>query len=116
MGLREQAESLATVQETFAEEQGIKLYGEVDRDGKLVGSEAICHNKVIEEIALPGPGRRRHRLAHLHGRRARLLRVRRRLDRHGQRLVHAGRARHGARDRRASSSRDAARRASAPRT
>jgi 3-isopropylmalate/(R)-2-methylmalate dehydratase large subunit len=26
----------------------------VYRDGKLVGSDAICHNKVIEEIALPG--------------------------------------------------------------
>jgi 3-isopropylmalate/(R)-2-methylmalate dehydratase large subunit len=26
----------------------------VHRDGKLVGSEAICHNKVVEEIALPG--------------------------------------------------------------
>ena len=22
-------------------------------DGKLVGSEAICHNKVVEELALP---------------------------------------------------------------
>src|SRR5690606_7774473 len=29
-------------------------YGEVYRDGQLVGSEAICHNKVIEELALPG--------------------------------------------------------------
>jgi 3-isopropylmalate/(R)-2-methylmalate dehydratase large subunit len=54
MGLREQAEKLATVQEDFTKRQGIKLYGEVYRDGKLVGSEAICHNKVIEEIALPG--------------------------------------------------------------
>jgi 3-isopropylmalate/(R)-2-methylmalate dehydratase large subunit len=54
MGLREQAASLATVQESFTKRQGIKLYGEVVRDGKAVGSEAICHNKVIEEIALPG--------------------------------------------------------------
>jgi 3-isopropylmalate/(R)-2-methylmalate dehydratase large subunit len=54
MGLKEQAEKLATVQEDFTKRQGIKLYGEVHRDGKLVGSEAICHNKVIEEIALPG--------------------------------------------------------------
>ncbi|HEY2517152.1 MAG TPA: aconitase family protein [Polyangiaceae bacterium] len=54
MGLEEQARSLATVQETFTKKQGVKLYGEVHRDGKLVGSEAICHNKVIEEIALPG--------------------------------------------------------------
>ncbi len=54
MGLKEQAEKLATVQEDFTKRQGVKLYGEVHRDGKLVGSEAICHNKVIEEIALPG--------------------------------------------------------------
>jgi 3-isopropylmalate/(R)-2-methylmalate dehydratase large subunit len=54
MGLAEQAGKLATVQESFTKRQGIKLYGEVYRDGKLVGSEAICHNKVIEELALPG--------------------------------------------------------------
>lgn len=54
MGLKEQAGKLATVQESFTEKQGIKLYGEVYRDGELVGSEAICHNKVIEELALPG--------------------------------------------------------------
>ncbi len=54
MGLKEQAEKLATVQEDFTKRQHVKLYGEVHRDGKLVGSEAICHNKVIEEIALPG--------------------------------------------------------------
>jgi 3-isopropylmalate/(R)-2-methylmalate dehydratase large subunit len=54
MGLKEQAHSLATVQEAFTTKQGIKLYGEVFRDGKLAGSEAICHNKVVEEIALPG--------------------------------------------------------------
>jgi 3-isopropylmalate/(R)-2-methylmalate dehydratase large subunit len=54
MGLDVQAKSLATVQETFTKKQGVKLYGEVQRDGKLVGSEAICHNKVVEEIALPG--------------------------------------------------------------
>lgn len=54
MGLKEQAEKLATVQEAFTKKQKIKLYGEVHRDGKLVGSEAICHNKVIEELALPG--------------------------------------------------------------
>ncbi|HEY8079814.1 MAG TPA: aconitase family protein, partial [Labilithrix sp.] len=54
MGLKEQAEKLATVQDAFTKRHGVKLYGEVHRDGKLVGSEAICHNKVIEEIALPG--------------------------------------------------------------
>lgn len=54
LGLREQAASLATVQQAFTDRQGIKLYGEVERDGRTVGSEAICHNKVIEELALPG--------------------------------------------------------------
>jgi 3-isopropylmalate/(R)-2-methylmalate dehydratase large subunit len=54
MGLAEQADKLATVQADFASRVGIKVYGEVHRDGKLVGSEAICHNKVIEELALPG--------------------------------------------------------------
>ncbi|MCB9884857.1 MAG: 3-isopropylmalate dehydratase [Planctomycetes bacterium] len=54
MGLREQAASLATVQEAFTKKQGVKLYGEVQRDGHLVGSEGICHNIVIEDIAEPG--------------------------------------------------------------
>ncbi len=54
MGLEAQAAELATVQQAFTTRQGVRLYGEVHRDGKLVGSEAICHNKVIEEIALPG--------------------------------------------------------------
>lgn len=54
MGLKEQAHSLKTEQERFAGRHGIRLYGEVERDGKTVGSEAICHNKVIEELALPG--------------------------------------------------------------
>jgi 3-isopropylmalate/(R)-2-methylmalate dehydratase large subunit len=54
MGLREQAASLATVQQSFTERQGVRLYGEVERDGKTVGSEGICHNIVIEDIAEPG--------------------------------------------------------------
>jgi len=54
MGLDAQARQLATVQEDFSRRHRVKLYGEVRRDGQLVGSEAICHNKVIEEIALPG--------------------------------------------------------------
>jgi 3-isopropylmalate/(R)-2-methylmalate dehydratase large subunit len=54
MGLKEQASSLKDVQEAFTKRHGIKLYGEVEREGKTVGSEAICHNKVIEELALPG--------------------------------------------------------------
>src|SRR5262245_48792771 len=54
MGLREQAASLATVQERFTTAQGVKLYGEVTRNGRTVGSEGICHNIVIEDIAEPG--------------------------------------------------------------
>ncbi len=54
MGLDRQARKLAVVQEEFAKAEGIKLYGEVRRDGKAAGSEGICHNKVIEDIALPG--------------------------------------------------------------
>lgn len=54
MGLREQAASLATVQADFAARQGIRLYGEVQRDGVDAGSEGICHNIVIEELAEPG--------------------------------------------------------------
>lgn len=54
MGLKEQAASLKTVQERFTERQGVRLYGEVERDGRTVGSEAICHNLVIEQLALPG--------------------------------------------------------------
>ena len=54
MGLKEQAASLATVQEAFTKKQGVKLYGEVHRGGNLVGSEGICHNIVIEDIAEPG--------------------------------------------------------------
>jgi 3-isopropylmalate/(R)-2-methylmalate dehydratase large subunit len=54
MGLDKQANKLAVVQDEFAKRSGIKLYGEVQRDGRPAGSEGICHNKVIEEIALPG--------------------------------------------------------------
>jgi 3-isopropylmalate/(R)-2-methylmalate dehydratase large subunit len=54
MGLDAQARKLASVQEAFAGREGVQLYGEVRREGLLVGSEAICHNKVIEDLALPG--------------------------------------------------------------
>jgi len=50
MGLLEKAEGLATTQESFTSSQGIKLYGE-NPEG---GSEAICHNAVVEDLALPG--------------------------------------------------------------
>lgn len=54
MGLKEQAASLATVQEAFTKSQDVRLYGEVERDGQTVGSEGICHNIVIEDLAEPG--------------------------------------------------------------
>jgi len=50
MGLLEKAEGLATTQEEFTTKQGIRLYGE-NPEG---GSEAICHNAVVEDLALPG--------------------------------------------------------------
>ncbi|HZE68657.1 MAG TPA: aconitase family protein [Pyrinomonadaceae bacterium] len=50
MGLLEKAEGLATTQESFTTRQNIKLYGE-SAEG---GSEAICHNAVVEDLALPG--------------------------------------------------------------
>jgi 3-isopropylmalate/(R)-2-methylmalate dehydratase large subunit len=50
MGLLERADGLAVTQQSFTDEQGIKLYGE----SKEGGSEAICHNAVVEDIALPG--------------------------------------------------------------
>jgi 3-isopropylmalate/(R)-2-methylmalate dehydratase large subunit len=50
MGLLERADGLAVTQASFTGEQGIRLYGESE-DG---GSEAICHNAVVEDIALPG--------------------------------------------------------------
>jgi 3-isopropylmalate/(R)-2-methylmalate dehydratase large subunit len=50
MGLLEKANGLATTQEDFTTKQGIRLYGE-NPEG---GSEAICHNAVVEDLALPG--------------------------------------------------------------
>ena len=50
MGLLERADGLATTQESFTSVQNIKLYGE-NPEG---GSEAICHNAVVEDLALPG--------------------------------------------------------------
>ncbi len=50
MGLLEKAEGLATTQESFTTNQNIKLYGENPQGG----SEAICHNAVVEDLALPG--------------------------------------------------------------
>ncbi|MBI2897777.1 MAG: 3-isopropylmalate dehydratase [Deltaproteobacteria bacterium] len=50
MGLLEAAKGLADTQEEFARTQGLKLYGEAAAGG----SEAICHNAVIEDLAEPG--------------------------------------------------------------
>src|SRR5436305_5661349 len=50
MGLLEKAEGLATTQEDFTKSQGIRLYGE----NPAGGSEAICHNAVVEDLAQPG--------------------------------------------------------------
>ena len=50
MGLLEKAEGLATTQQDFTTKQKIRLYGESPEGG----SEAICHNAVVEDLALPG--------------------------------------------------------------
>jgi 3-isopropylmalate/(R)-2-methylmalate dehydratase large subunit len=50
MGLLEKAEGLATTQQSFTTQQKIRLYGESPEGG----SEAICHNAVVEDLALPG--------------------------------------------------------------
>jgi 3-isopropylmalate/(R)-2-methylmalate dehydratase large subunit len=50
MGLLERADGLAVTQENFTQQQGIRLYSGTEEKG----SEAICHNAVVEDIALPG--------------------------------------------------------------
>lgn len=58
-GLLDVALELKAKQEEFAQQQGIRLYGELgrQRQGRMgipVGSEAICHSKILEQHALPG--------------------------------------------------------------
>jgi 3-isopropylmalate/(R)-2-methylmalate dehydratase large subunit len=56
-GLLDVALELKGKQEAFAEQQGVKLYGELPRIGRnevVRGSEAICHSKILEQHALPG--------------------------------------------------------------
>src|SRR2546421_4651401 len=50
LGLLERANGLAATQESFTQQQGIRLYGGTEERG----SEAICHNAVVEDIALAG--------------------------------------------------------------
>ncbi|HEX8137286.1 MAG TPA: aconitase family protein [Pyrinomonadaceae bacterium] len=50
MGLLERANGLAVTQAEFTARQNIRLYGE----NPSGGSEAICHNAVVEDLALPG--------------------------------------------------------------
>ncbi|MGI9626779.1 MAG: aconitase family protein [Longimicrobiales bacterium] len=51
-GLLDVANQLEVKQREFSEKQGIKLYGE--QKGHVMGSEAICHSKILEEYAEPG--------------------------------------------------------------
>ncbi len=51
-GLLEVANELEKKQREFSERQGIRLYGE--QMGHRMGSEAICHSKILEEYAEPG--------------------------------------------------------------
>jgi 3-isopropylmalate/(R)-2-methylmalate dehydratase large subunit len=52
MGLLDVANQLEVKQREFSEKQGITLYGE--QKGHVMGSEAICHSKILEEYAEPG--------------------------------------------------------------
>jgi 3-isopropylmalate/(R)-2-methylmalate dehydratase large subunit len=51
-GLLDVAKELEVKQRTFSEKQGVKLYGE--QMGHQLGSQAICHSKILEEYAEPG--------------------------------------------------------------
>ena len=51
-GLLEVANQLEVKQREFADRQGIRLYGE--QQGHAMGSEAICHSKILEDYAEPG--------------------------------------------------------------
>ena len=52
LGLLDVARQLKDKQEEFARKQGVIYYGE--RLGLRLGSEAICHSKMLESYALPG--------------------------------------------------------------
>jgi 3-isopropylmalate/(R)-2-methylmalate dehydratase large subunit len=52
--LLEQTERLARAQAEFAERHGVRLFGEVVEAGESRGSHAICHEEILENVALPG--------------------------------------------------------------
>jgi 3-benzylmalate isomerase len=52
LGLLDVARQLEVKQREFAAKQGVRLFGE--RLGVRLGSEAICHSKVLESYAEPG--------------------------------------------------------------
>jgi 3-isopropylmalate/(R)-2-methylmalate dehydratase large subunit len=52
LGLLDVARQLEVKQREFAAKQGVRLFGE--RLGARLGSEAICHSKVLESYAEPG--------------------------------------------------------------
>jgi 3-isopropylmalate/(R)-2-methylmalate dehydratase large subunit len=52
--LLEQARLLERAQAAFAERQGLRLFGELWEDGQPRGSHAICHEEILEAVALPG--------------------------------------------------------------
>lgn len=54
MGLMDQAGKLPIVQADWAQKHDVRVYGEVFRDGAEAGSEGICHNIIMEEVATPG--------------------------------------------------------------
>ncbi len=51
-GLLAVANELEVKQREFSDKQGIRLYGE--QQGHVMGSEAICHSKILEDYAEPG--------------------------------------------------------------
>ncbi len=54
LGLLERADGLAQTQREFAAKQGVRIYDEIRNPDGTKGSEAICHNAVLEDLALPG--------------------------------------------------------------
>ena len=51
-GLLDAANELEVKQREFSQKQGVKLYGE--QMGQRLGSQAICHSKILEAYAEPG--------------------------------------------------------------